>query len=236
VIPLALLGLALSCAHHLCCAYGQWDIRATAWSMIGAALGVWVVETFAASGARIDPLLIGAALPPLLVAIGAAALGSTQAHAESSSDPSMPSPLPASSDRWPTLLRASIVAVGGGSVCAITVSVRWLTLGSVNTGDVLAPLLLAVGVGIALGACTPKSTVRTIGAFGMSCAVSGIVVGVSTFALCAQPLVPLWFAIVIAACWADDWVRDVVRTDSPTRSRCETFDGRCEDVSPSAGL
>jgi len=200
VIPLALLGLALSCAHHLCCAYGQWDIRATAWAMMGAALGVWVVEIVAGSGARVDPLLIGAALPPLLVAIGAAALGSTQGQAESSSDPSMPSPLPASSDRWPTLLRASIVAVGGGSVCAISVSVRWLTVGSISTGEVLAPLLLAVGLGIALGARTSISTVRTIGAFGMSCAVAGIVVGVSTYALRMQPLAPLWFAVALTAC------------------------------------
>ncbi len=181
LIPLALLGLALSCTHHLCCAYGQWDIRATAWAMMGAGLGVWIVGALVDSAAGVDPLLVGAALPPLLVSIAAAALGSTQADEETPSERSMGNPLPASSDRWPTLLRASIVAVGGGSVCAIAVSVGWLAVGDVGLGEVLGPVLFSVGVGIALGARTTDTSARTIGAFGMSRADSGIVDGVSTY-------------------------------------------------------
>lgn len=203
LVPLALLGLALSCAHHLCCTHGQWDIRATAWAIIGAGFGAGVAEWYEGAGGRVAPLLIGAALPALAVAIGAAVLGSAKDHQEVSEEVSREAsaccPLPVCSDRWPTLLRASIVAVGGGGVCAIFVSSQWLNRGQVQSTGILPHLLAAVGIGIAVGSRVPVGTVRTIGAFGMGCAVAGIVVGVSTFALASQPHAPSWLATVFAA-------------------------------------
>lgn len=199
-IPLALLGLALSCTHHLCCPHGQWDTRATAWALVGAGVGIGLVDRWTVSTGKMPPMLIAAAIPPLLLAIGAAWLGS---NGDSCAPPAVDTatdPLPTSSDRWPTLLRASIIAVGGGSVCAMTVAADWLSGGDATGFRVLSPLVLATGIGIALGARSRQAIPHTIGAFGMCCAFAGVAVGFMTYALAVGSAVRLWLAIPLAMC------------------------------------
>jgi hypothetical protein len=108
-------------------------------------------------------------------------------------------PLPVLSDRWPTLLRASIVAVAGGATCAITV---WSGHVRESGGDLtifVSAVLLAAGVGVLAG-CRPKrSGVRSIGGFGVACAAAGALIAVSTLGLTATSGAGLG-AITVAVC------------------------------------
>jgi len=176
VIPLAVLGLSISCAHHLCCRFAQWEVDTTAWVLIGAAFGAFLATRAIGSLIAADPFLIAASLPTLLVSIAAAILGSSGDQSILRPIESPPTPLPLWSDRWPTLLRASIVAVGGGSACASYVWIDHLSPKSDHSGMLPASLLMALAFGLLGGARMNLPGRRTIGGFGAACNLAGVVV------------------------------------------------------------
>ncbi|MGB2986899.1 MAG: hypothetical protein WBE26_13590 [Phycisphaerae bacterium] len=180
VVPLAILGLAVSCVHQLSCPYGRWETRATAWLLIGAAGGTLMSGWITGEPGRGDLILIVAALPVLLISLVSATSSASRAGASPQAVGVESMPLPIWSDRWPTLLRAGIVSVAGGGACAITVWTEFLhEVGSPVT-VFLPAMLLATGLGVLAGCQTKRSGLRSIGGFGVACAAAGVIVAVST--------------------------------------------------------
>jgi len=182
VIPLAALGLSISCVHHLCCRYAQWEVDATAWILMGVAFGVLLATRAIGSMIAADPFLIAASLPALLVSIAAAFLGASGDQSILRPVEPPPAALPLWSDRWPTLLRASIVAVGGGSACAAYVWIDHLAQNSDHRGMLPASLLITLAIGLFGGARMNRPGPRTIGGFGAACNVAGVVVAIGAVA------------------------------------------------------
>lgn len=180
---LMLLGLALSCAHHMSCRYGRWDVRATGWHLLGAAVGTTIVVL---SGTlRVSPglLLVGSSVPALLVAVLAAGVFSRSRDNGAWRDHDTDA-LPARSDRWPTLLRAGIVVVGGSAaLCAVMASdllVAAYDVHGVSRGVIVPFALSALGAGVLLGCRFKPPGMRTLHGFGV-CALScgGVTAAVS---------------------------------------------------------
>jgi len=197
VAPLGALGLAISGAHHLGCRFGQWDNRATAWVLFGAGLGAPLARGIADASGRPDLALLAAALPVLVTTLLAAWLGASGNARSTVERKPEPVPLPVWSDRWPTLLRAGIVAVGGGSACAMTV---WMSRLSGGVGAI-AWMILFLGVGVLAGSATRWSGPRSIGGFGVTCVVAGLSVALGRLVMGDAPdaVVGLVFACTAVA-------------------------------------
>jgi len=176
VIPLAVLGLSISCVHHLCCRFAQWEVDATAWILIGSAAGAVLAVSAIGAKAAADLFLFAASLPAFLVSIAAALLGSSGGPSNLNPVEPPPAALPQWSDRWPTLLRASIVAVGGGSACAAYVWIAHRTYHLEHRGIWLASLLIAFAMGLLGDSRMSRPGRRTIGGFGAACNVAGVVI------------------------------------------------------------
>lgn len=176
IVPLSLFGLAVSCLHHLSCPFGRWETRATGWLLLGVAGGVLTCSWLTGGAARSEVVLATAALPTLAVALLATISKSARAGFLTPDGEADAILLPTWSDRWPRLLRASLVAVGGGAACAATV---WMRLMPGDEGPALLalPIMLAgCGIGILIG-CRPKRAGgRSIGGFGVACAAAGLAV------------------------------------------------------------
>lgn len=183
LIPLTILGLAMSCAHHLSCPYGRWETKATAWLLMGAAAGTLIATWILRTTQRNDLVLIIAALPALVVSLVSASSSSSRSHSTPGAAKPEALPLPVSRDRWPRLLRAGIVAVGGGGVCAITVGSAYLEQIGSDVGALMPAMLLAMGIGVLAGCRAKRSGVRSIGGFGVACALAGISVAVPAFGI-----------------------------------------------------
>ncbi len=181
--PLAFLGLAVSCAHHLCCRFGQWDTRATAWLMIGAAPGTYIATVASAEGTSSAPALIAAALPALLVSLCAAVLGSSRGSGSVPEAADEAAPLPIWSDRWPKLLRASIVAAGAVSACAMTVWNACLAESAEHRGLFIGVMVFAFGVGVLAGCRKSRFGSRSIGGFGTAVVLAGVVLALGKLGL-----------------------------------------------------
>ncbi len=183
ILPFASLGLAIACAHHLCCRFAQWETNATAWVLAGSAVGSVVAAKalgFQASGGA---LMVGASLPVLIVSIGTALWGTSGRQLGQGAPELAPSALPLWRDRWPTLLRASIVAVGGGSACAMFVWSSGPWSDQHSGGTVPAFLLLALSLGLLSGGQVNRPERRSIGGFGAVCNAAGVVIAVGMAAL-----------------------------------------------------
>jgi len=201
LIPLVVLGLSISCAHHLCCRFAQWEVDATAWVMLGAAVGAFFATRAIGSIIAADPFLIAASLPVLLVSITAAFLGSSGDQSNLRPVEPPPAALPLWSDRWPTLLRASIVAIGGGSTCAAYVWIDYLAQNSDHRGMVPVFLLIAFAIGLLGGARMNRPWRRTIGGFGAACNVAGVIIAIGAVA-CSSSSGRAGAVVFILACAA----------------------------------
>lgn len=175
LVPLSLLGLSTSCVHHLSCPHGRWEPRATSWLLLGGATGILVASIVPRLGTISVLPLLAAALPALLLSItcaGFASLDRTPARAPDTEDAAVP----AFSDRYPRLTRASVIAVGGGAACAVFVWSSALRGNDESDSRFLAGALAAMGLGAGLGGLAGNTFVRSIGGFGTACAVSGVMV------------------------------------------------------------
>ena len=178
LVPLTVFGVAISTAHRLSCPFGGWDTRASAWLLIGVAIGVWIEDTVGLAGRSPDLCLTAAALPALAACLVATASCSPKARPPVREECLPDGRLPLWSDRWPTLLRASIVAVS--AVGAWVIWLRCQPTGPEHlTRAGLAGMLVAAGVGIRLGCVSRGSKIRSIGGFGIACCLAGIVLATS---------------------------------------------------------
>jgi hypothetical protein len=181
LLPLGVLGIVISCVHHLCCRQAEWEESATAWCLMGAAGGmaaaIAIADVISPAGA-----LIASALPLLVIAILAAPLGS-------SDEPSLgeaelgATAMPTASDRWPRLLRAAIVAVGGGAACAAHVWSEQLSVAPVDGAIQVAAVVLATALGMFAGHRYGFGRAHSIGAFGATCSIAGLGAALGSLAL-----------------------------------------------------
>lgn len=183
LIPLTALGLAVSCAHRLSCRLARWDTVCTGWLLVGAATGTALGSACQGWNVRSEVILFGAALPTLLVALIAGMSYSSPRQQREDQARQQPPPLPSWSDRWPTLLRASTVATGGAAAFGMTV---WHTLvsGNAAVSRMLIPVMLAsLGIGMMAECRRRRLGGRSIGGFGITCAVAGVLIAAGTVGL-----------------------------------------------------
>ncbi|MCH7885301.1 MAG: hypothetical protein IIC01_08630 [Planctomycetes bacterium] len=185
-VPLTMLGLAASCTHHLSCPWGRWETRATGWWLIGGCGGVWTGSWLARSESAGNLVLLAASLPSLLAAVVSVAVSSARPGRWAASE-SESSPLPMWSDRWPRLLRAGIVAVGGGGACGAFVWAGHLAGEQHSQGAAPGAMLLAMAVGVFAACRSRRSGLRSIGGFGVASACAGVIVAVTTVLLAHAP-------------------------------------------------
>jgi hypothetical protein len=171
-----MLGLALSCAHHMSCPYGRWDVRATGWYLLGAGVGALVFHVADGTGLETRPLLIGASLPSLLVAVFSAGVISKRGKTEMRTDDALPD-LPMRSDRRPQLLRGSIVIVGGAAAVAVSLAERLAASHGPGAVSMVALAIAAAGSGVLLGVRIRPRGTRNIGGFGLCAVTCGVIVG-----------------------------------------------------------
>ncbi len=189
-----LLGLAISCIHRLSCGFGRWETKATGWSLIGAAVGLSLSSIAATFGVRHGMILMATALPVLIVSMIAALTGSGHS-AEARSDEETTGlsdeefPLrPIASDRWPLLLRGSIVAVSAAG--AGVVGCWEQGAGLPATRAAMPIILLAMGVGVLLGCWPKRRGIKSIGGFGVACGVAGIATALAVLLCATTPSLP----------------------------------------------
>ncbi|MFQ5590044.1 MAG: hypothetical protein ACE5HE_02665 [Phycisphaerae bacterium] len=181
LVPLLVVGFAISCAHHVSCRLGQWESQATGWVIMGVGAGLVLSKTLHQLTGRADLVLVAAALPTLMVSVLCASTGSTPQETTGGAEGETPAPVPMWTDRWPTLLRASIVLVGCCGVCTMTV---WAARAEVDYATVVpcVPLMLAaLGAGMLGGSGAKRSGLRSIGGFGVACSAAGVMTVAATF-------------------------------------------------------
>ncbi len=177
-LPLSLLGLATSCVHHLSCSRCRWQPEATAWMLVGGGVGLWCSSHVSRLGTHPVLSVLAASLPALLLSIVCAGFASLNRSPQRVVDPEDES-LPSFSDRYPRLTRMSVVGVGGGAVCAVYVFASALGVHPEADAQFLSAALIALGVGMWLGDRAGSSYVRSVSAFGMACAASGVAVAIA---------------------------------------------------------
>ncbi len=198
-IPLAACGFGLATVHALSDARGRFDARFMAWAVAGAALGCAMSAKLGMNAAGPNLLLLAASLPLLMVALASSTMAA-RSEAVSSEAPLRDSTaLPATIDHWPRLLRASIVAVGGGGACAMVVGTgEWAAAGS-DSLSITAAFLLSFGAGLMLKGTTYRQIVHSVGGFGCRCGVAGLIVGIAAFAMLRGSASRGSFAFLLAA-------------------------------------
>lgn len=171
-----LLGLVVSCLHYVSCARGRWDSRASAWLLIGAGAGTWIADGMVlATGSAMLPLCL-AALPFLAAALLAAFHRAPRDGGGSQETTTrVISETPICSDRSPRLLRAGLVAAGGGAACAVILSNDLASTIGASGGQLTALMMVVAGIGMLAGSRCAPTVVRSIGGFGEACSWCGIV-------------------------------------------------------------
>ncbi len=179
LVPLAILGLAASGLHHLCCPYGRWGVRTTAWLLLGAACGVLAANWIGLGSGRGDLIMMASSLPALVLSLVAATSNAARSDPSRQRHDTEGIPLPIWSDSRPARLRLGVVAVGAGGVCALIVWEGYFQQTGRIPDSALPMMLAAMGIGIGIGCRSTRSGARSTSGFGLACAAAGIVVAVS---------------------------------------------------------
>lgn len=187
LVPLALLGLAISFAHRLHCRMGRWDAQASTWLLVGAAGGSLIGLGMGRLVGRGELILCSAAIPTLLVALFSAWPRSSSLHDNADAQDADAFARPLFSDLWPTLLRAEIVAVGAISVCLLSLWVGSVHLSVLGVPVTVPLMLLALGGGFLAGCRRTRAGLRSVGGFGMACLAAGVTVAGASIALIQAP-------------------------------------------------
>ncbi len=191
VVPMSVLGLAASFAHRVSDEHSTWHPRATGWILLGVGLGIWIAGSGLGSIVRPNLMMMYAALLPLLGSLGAGVSQTSAPASDTSGQPDRSISIPIRSDRFPSLLRASITVVG---VAGATTVAMWLGKGAstdtgVSASEVISPYLVtsaacvAMGSGVVAGCRWGQHRNRSLGRFGAACQIAGIVTAVSTMLL-----------------------------------------------------
>ena len=198
LVPLTILGQAIAMTHRLCCPFARWETKASTWLLVGATPGVLLAGAIAPTGAQTTLVLLAAAIPALLVSLLAGWVGTTPSANAQEWAGTDPAALPMWSDRWPTLLRASIVAVGAGGVWAVSVWGGYFGGKSGNDEATLAGLLLSLGIGVGAGCRTQRPGRRSIGGFGVACTVAGVIIAAEIAAWPMEDFLGMGGGLVLA--------------------------------------
>jgi hypothetical protein len=177
MIPLGVIGLACSCAHRLKDAHGQWEPRTAGWMVLGAAMGVLAATVLTQHLRRPELTVAAASLPAFVASLLAATAGPSQRRCKGTKRPDASQFLPTWSDRWPTLVRGTIVATGAGGAWAVAL---WASRWDVSSLGGCARLTVAVsmmGAGFLIGCRGKTRAPQTIGRLGVACAWAGVVLG-----------------------------------------------------------
>ena len=192
-----MLGIAVSCTHHLSCRYGRWETSATAWLIIGAGMGSAAFAALRHATPRADLLLIAGALPALLLSLLAALSCSRRDLQSDDLDASVHPPAPISGLQHPRIVRIGIVGAASTAACLIVVSLPPATDSMVGRATPLTLLLLATGLGALAGCGHSRPVSRfhrasspSIGVFGMTCLCAGVLTACSTVCSVLWPVMP----------------------------------------------
>ena len=185
--PMATLGLALACTHHVSCPHGQWNERATSHALLGAGLGVVAAGLLSRTTAPPEMTLCVASLPSFLACVVAAIVRPSLQFRTLQPDRSPR--LPYWHDRWSTLLRAVAVASGVASVGVLLICHSPLSKYEVVPGVVVGGALAALGGGMLATTRLPHLHRQGVGGFGVACAMAGLVImpGAVTFTQWSAP-------------------------------------------------
>lgn len=171
--PLFPLGIALRHLHQLGSVPEQWNSRATCWVLLGAGSMLAVAPTAAVASLPANLLLVAAALPALVIPLLVATAGKVEPG-----EPDQPAvstiPPPTERDRWPRLLRAAIVAVGGGGACVACVWHGTLAARGVAGTWLWGVAPLALACGMFAASLRDQLAHRSIAGFGMTTALAGL--------------------------------------------------------------
>jgi len=198
VVPLAILGLAFSGVHHLVCPYGRWDPRTACWLLIGAACGTAVATWVAPAARQGNLLMVTSALPALLVALVCASSMASRNAGTRGEDGSTAALLPVWTDKWSGLVLFGSVFVGGGAAFATALWVQQLDQSGIVSKVSLPIALVAIAVGIAGGCHTRRTSLRSIGGFGMACVAAGTILTVGSLAFRHGAALPHECALALA--------------------------------------
>lgn len=196
VVPLSLLGLAMSFAHRLSSWSGEWDTRATGWLLTGAAMGVVAAVEAGKTHCPPELLLAGSALPTLAVAALCAAFGTpaTGNGNERAKEPVRE--VPVHIDRWPGLLRLAIVCVGGAGACVFWLWCSHYTLHQRDGWLPASVMLASMGMGMLLDCRGRGDVQRCMGGFGLTCLIAGCIT------VLGSPVMLGGADVNVAAVWA----------------------------------
>lgn len=185
--PMAALGLALACTHHVSCPHGQWNERATSHALLGAGLGVVAAGLLSRTTAPPGMTLCVASLPSFLACVVAAVVGPSMRF--QTVQPDRSPRLPYWRDRWSALLRAVAVASGVASVGVLLIWHSAISERETIPGIVLGGALAALGGGMLATTRLPHLHRRCVGGFGGACAMAGLVImpGAVTFTQWSAP-------------------------------------------------
>ena len=183
--PLAMCGLAAGSAHHLNDHFGRWNPEATARVLVGAGAGVALAAPLLHKIGPIVPTLYAAALPVLFVALCSAGSKASLGNESRTATEASNEPLPAWVDRWPMLLRATIVALAGATACTACAWHGFLTARSDDGHHAIpAALLVAMGIGFVAGyRVRGPAGQRSIGGMGVACGAAGLITATGSVGL-----------------------------------------------------
>ncbi|MFQ5463540.1 MAG: hypothetical protein ACE5E5_13070 [Phycisphaerae bacterium] len=198
LVPLSLLGLACTCTYRLLCRHGQWETRAGSYHLLGAAMGLSVAILLGRLPIQRSILLVASAVPALCVAaISAGVLASVGASnlRDRGTDASCG---PTRGDRWPMLLRASVVVMAMAASTWVYLAVYGATDDGPSRLHRGALYVGCLGLGAWLATLSRRSDADSIGGFGAASAMAGGITALIAISLTnhqlAQPI------LVQAAC------------------------------------
>jgi hypothetical protein len=202
VIP---VGTALCCLHRLACPDRGWSVAPFGWGLLGAGAGGVAAAAAEGHGFPAEAACLLAAIPLLLVALGAGWWAGSAAEDSSASIPA--AALPDLRDRSPILVRltAAWLVVASGAVVVLWPQV-WANRNGTDTsypGYVTALLAAVSGVGLIVGQRWSRSQTPSIGGLGVCCAAAGgavaLSVGLPAVVFAADHWRPIWGVVPVVA-------------------------------------
>jgi hypothetical protein len=179
-IPLSLLGLAASFAHHLGSRETSWATGIGGWWIIGTACGVVFVQSISDSAAAGGWVLLAAALPSLLTAIGAALFGSADFSQTGKGSNDISAALPTSSDEHPVILRMGVSSVVLALASAVTAGCLELLDSPTAMRAASFIVLVSAGLGWLFGCRVAPYGPDSLRALGTGCAGAGLVLAAAS--------------------------------------------------------
>lgn len=181
VLPLGLLGMAVSCAHHSLGRAGAWDPQATGLLCVGCAGGSLIL--CATSGQSPQPLILTGALCAFMVSL----LCGLVAGAPPTPPPMLTSDrLPMWSDRRPRRLRFGVQIVGLSCVCAFMLGITHARMNAPLDAAVASVAALLVAASFLTGCVVQPRIGASLAGFGGATIFAGILTAIGAWLACSM--------------------------------------------------